>query len=221
MTELLTSLDVVNQSFKKSIRGYDSAEVDDFLDRIAEILQVYAQKTKDMERDLAVKAESLAEYEKMKGVLHEALLMAQNSADAKVKRAEAEAEKIVAEAMEKADYLCSEAAQEAERLSEGVAQIRNIRRLYEQEFRGILAKFDNMLNQAMSGSAVKAAVESILGPENTEPTSLVAETEAAAESFSECSEESQADRQDLKDAFNVLGVDPNLILGGQEPERDN
>ena len=50
MKELLTSLDVVNQSFKKSIRGYDAAEVDEFLDNVSESLQVYAQKTKDMER---------------------------------------------------------------------------------------------------------------------------------------------------------------------------
>ena len=34
MVELLTSLDVVNQSFKKSMRGYDSAEVDEFLDNV-------------------------------------------------------------------------------------------------------------------------------------------------------------------------------------------
>lgn len=219
MAELLTSLDVVNQSFKKSIRGYDPAEVDEFLDQIAETLQVYAQKTKDMERDLAIKAESLTEYERMKSVLHEALLIAQNSADEKVKKAEAEAEKIVAEAMEKADFICNEAVQEADRLSDGVAQIRNIRRLYEQEFRGILAKFDNMLNQTMASSAVRTAVESIIGPEEAELEKNAAEMKAAVDDFSEYREERQTDRADLENAFNVLGVDPKTILGDREPER--
>lgn len=55
MTEILTSLDVVNQSFKKSIRGYNPAEVDDFLDAVAETLQFYAQETKDLKNILTEK----------------------------------------------------------------------------------------------------------------------------------------------------------------------
>ena len=65
LAELLTSLDVVNQSFKKSIRGYDAAEVDEFLDNVAEALQSYAQRNKELERDMAAKEERLAEYDKM------------------------------------------------------------------------------------------------------------------------------------------------------------
>ncbi len=64
MVELLTSLDVVNQSFKKSMRGYDSAEVDEFLDNVAETLQTYAQRTKDLERDLAAKRKVLRNMKK-------------------------------------------------------------------------------------------------------------------------------------------------------------
>ena len=161
MVELLTSLDVVNQSFKKSMRGYDPAEVDEFLDNVAETLQTYAQMTKDLERELHAKEESLREYEKMKDVLHEALLMAQKSADEKVRSAQEQASKIIAEAKEKADMICKDAAQEAERLRDGVSQIRNVRNLYEQEFRGLLAKFDNMLNQSINSSPLTAAVNSI------------------------------------------------------------
>lgn len=214
----MTSLDVVNQSFKRSMRGYDHVEVDEFLDQIAETLQVYAQKTKDMERELVVKSESLSEYERMKGVLHEALLMAQKSADEKVKKAETEAEKIISEALEKADLICRDASLEADNLREGVAQISNIRRLYEQEFRGILAKFDNMLNQAMGISTVKSAVESILGSDDTagEPAE---EAGFAQESAQNQDNAPSLDRQDLEDAFNVLGVDPKVILDGQESER--
>jgi len=217
MAELLTSLDVVNQSFKKGIRGYDQVEVDEFLDQVAETLQTYAQKTKDMEREMAVKSESLAEYERMKGVLHEALLMAQKSADEKVRRAESEAEKIVSDAMEKADSVCHEAAQEAERLRECVAQIRNIRRLYEQEVRGILAKFDNLLNQTMNSSTVKAAVDSILGPEDEESLPEAAEPSEALREDRE--EYSGTDPRDLEKAFDVLGVDPKTILDGPESKR--
>lgn len=219
MAELLTSLDVVNQSFKKSMRGYDPAEVDEFLDNVAETLQIYAQKNKEMERELEAKVQNLAEYEKTKSVLHEALLMAQRSADEKVMRAEAEAQKIVAEAMEQADSVCGDAVRQADQLRDGLAQIRNVRLLYEQEFRGILAKFDNMLNQAMSNSAVNSAVESILGEAGMLDGT---DGENAAEGYGwESGESRPADRQELENAFNMLGVDPRTVMDDPEPERGN
>lgn len=219
MAELLTSLDVVNQSFKKSMRGYDPVEVDEFLDSVAETLQIYAQRNKDMERELEAKAENLAEYEKTKSVLHEALLMAQKSADEKVMRAEADAQRIIAEAMERADAMCGDAVREADRLREGIAQIRNVRILFEQEFRGILAKFDNMLNQTMSNSAVNSAAESILSEGGMLEKQDVEDT--AEEYGWEPAEGQPVNRQNLEDAFNALGIDPSTVMGSPEPERDN
>ena len=207
MVELLTSLDVVNQSFKKSMRGYDSAEVDESLDNVAETLQTYAQRTKDLERDVAVKEESLAEYEKMKDILHEALLMAQKSADEKIKSAQEQASKIIFEAREKADMICKDAAQEAERLRDGVYQIRNVRNLYEQEFRGLLAKFDNMLNQSINSSTLTAAVNSIL--EEIPVTDDPIEMGTAA----------SVDKGDLEAAYAMLGVDPKEIME-KDPGRE-
>lgn len=203
MSELLTSLDVVNQSFKKSLRGYDAAEVDEFLDHVAETLQFYNQRTKELERDLASKQESLAEYDRMKDVLHEALLMAQKSADDRVKSAREQANKIIADAREQADAMCRDAAAEAERLRAGVEQIRNIRDMYAQEFRGVLAKFDNQLNQAMN-SQLGGAVDSVL--EVRENQAEVPQPEAAEEPAL------KSDPGDFEAACGMLGVDPQEIM---------
>ena len=200
LAELLTSLDVVNQSFKKSIRGYDAAEVDEFLDNVAEALQSYAQRNKELERDMAAKEERLAEYDKMKNVLNEALILAQKSADDRVKSAREAAAKIISDAEAKAEEICSDAAQEADRLRSGVSQIKNIRDLYEQEFRGMLAKFDNMLNQCISSSKLDRAVNSVL------------ETEAETEEEDAQEEENSSDRKDLEAAYTMLGVNPKEIL---------
>lgn len=215
MADLLTSLDVVNKSFKKSMRGYDAAEVDEFLDQLAETLQVYAQKTKDLERELLAKTDSLDEYEKMKSVLHEALLVAQKSADEKVYAAKAEAERIVAEAMEKADAVCHEAEEEVDRLRQDIGGIRDVRMQYEQEFRGMLAKFDTMLNQMIATSTLDAAVEAIVGTE--EEYAEEAEPDATAY-MQEEAPQSDIRREDLENAFNVLGVNPKDILDGNGRE---
>ena len=203
MSELLTSLDVVNQSFKKSLRGYDAAEVDEFLDHVAETLQFYNQRTKELERDLASKQEALAEYARMKDVLHEALLMAQKSADDRVKSAREQANKIIADAKEQADAMCREAASEAERLRAGVEQIRNIRDMYAQEFRGILAKFDNQLNQAMN-SQLGGAVDSVLEVREKPADEPQPEAAEAPQLISEPG--------DFAAACGMLGVDPQEIL---------
>ncbi len=203
MSELLTSLDVVNQSFKKSLRGYDAAEVDEFLDHVAETLQFYNQKTKELERDLTAKQESLAEYDRMKEVLHEALLMAQKSADDRIKSARDQAAKIIADAKEEADAMCRDASAEAERLRAGVEQIRNIRDMYAQEFRGILAKFDTQLNQVMN-SQLSGAVDSVL--------------EVREKSGEDTAERQDGERPakpesgDFAAACGMLGVDPQELL---------
>ncbi|MCL2684423.1 MAG: DivIVA domain-containing protein [Synergistaceae bacterium] len=98
MSELLTSLDIVNQAFKKTMRGYDPSEVDEFLDRVAECIQVYVQKIKDYERLIEEQSEKLRDYENIKGSLHEALLMAQRTAEEKVTNASLLAEEKIAHA---------------------------------------------------------------------------------------------------------------------------
>lgn len=221
MKELLTSLDVVNQSFKKSIRGYDAAEVDEFLDNVSESLQVYAQKTKDMERELAAKEASLNEYEKMKTVLHEALITAQKSADDKVSNAQIQADKIVTDAHKKGDDICREAAAEAEKLRDGIFQIRKIRTLYEQEFRGMLAKFDTLLNQCGKKSALDGAVDSALeGMEEEQPAAEQPQPETAKPQDAPAAP--AADKKDLAAAYNMLGVDPKEILDQkQDADKEN
>ncbi|MDR1580902.1 MAG: DivIVA domain-containing protein [Synergistaceae bacterium] len=98
MSELLTSLDIVNQAFKKTMRGYDPSEVDEFLDRVAECIQIYVQKIKDYERVIEEQSEKLRDYENIKGSLHEALLMAQRTAAEKVSNASLLADEKVAQA---------------------------------------------------------------------------------------------------------------------------
>jgi cell division initiation protein len=116
MSELLTSLDIVNQAFKKTMRGYDPAEVDEFLDRVAECIQVYVQKIKDYERVIEEQSEKLRDYENIKGSLHEALLMAQRTAEEKVTNASLLADEKVAQADRVSDERIGHATVTAENI---------------------------------------------------------------------------------------------------------
>jgi cell division initiation protein len=116
MSELLTSLDIVNQAFKKTMRGYDPSEVDEFLDRVAECIQVYVQKIKDYERVIEEQSEKLRDYENIKGSLHEALLMAQRTAEEKVTNANQLADEKVAQADKVSDERIGHATMTAENI---------------------------------------------------------------------------------------------------------
>ncbi|MDR1915574.1 MAG: DivIVA domain-containing protein [Synergistaceae bacterium] len=116
MSELLTSLDIVNQAFKKTMRGYDPSEVDEFLDKVAECIQVYVQKIKDFERITEEQSEKLRDYENIKGSLHEALLMAQKTAEEKMSNASMHADEKIAQADRAAEEKIAYAAANAENI---------------------------------------------------------------------------------------------------------
>ena len=147
----------------------------------------------------------------MKTVLHEALIMAQKSADDRIRNARDQATKIIADAEVKAKEICADAAVEADKLRGGVYQIKNIRDLYEQEFRGMLAKFDNLLNQTIAGSSLNVAVESVL--EAVEPE---AEPDPGEKNVAPT-----ADKKNLEAAYNMLGVNPKEILSDANDDNED
>ena len=206
MAELLTSLDVVNQSFKKGIRGYDGAEVDEFLDNVAETLQQYSQRTKDLEREVEEKGKKLEEYNSMKNVLQEALIMAQKSADERVQGARTQAAKIISDAEQQAKNIISDAEHEAETLREKITDIRTIRADYENEFRKIMAKFTDMLDGLDSRTELKDKVDELIESASVEGESSKPAVAQSGE------EQPTVNKNDLKAAYAMLGVDPEEIL---------
>lgn len=173
MGELLTSLDVVNKAFKKTMRGYDPAEVDEFLDRVAESIQAYVQRVKDYERFSEEQGEKLRDYDNIKSSLHEALLMAQRTAEEKVNNAvkfadekiadasrvaderindaAARADDIVAEAKIKADRMIQSAENEVAEMASELAKLNELRAAGFSHLRTFIADVTGVVNNASTG----------------------------------------------------------------------
>jgi len=146
VTELLKALDVINQTFKRALRGYDPVEVDEFLDRVADSLQVYAERCVELERELERLKEQIREYKGMRDSLQEALLMAQKSADERVKAAEKQAEAIVAEARAQAERLLKEAEDHSSVIKEEMSRLQRSKQDFLAEFRALLARYQNLID---------------------------------------------------------------------------
>jgi len=143
----LTPLDVVNQSFKRGFRGYETAEVDDFLDQVAESLQAYIQRNKELERDLETMKEQMEEFKGLKESLNEALILAQRSAEERVRAAHQQAEAILADAKARAEKMIADAEAQVSSLRREMNRLTQVRCQYVAEFRAMLSKFDMMIRE--------------------------------------------------------------------------
>ena len=199
MNDLLTSLDVVNQSFKKCMRGYDPVEVDEFLDQVAGSLQAYVQKIKDQEQELVQKREKLGQFESIRESIQEALIMAQRTAEERVQGARMQADSIISEARSKVDRMVRDAEDEMEALRIDMGRLRSSRQQYIDEFRELLQKFDTLLDESIEDETPPLPEPPLL-----QPASVHVESHETAE-FPQF-------KVGIEDALNAIGVDPRLLL---------
>ena len=159
MNNLLTSQDLLRVEFKKTMRGYDTSEVDQFLDMVSETLQRYAERTKNLEQEILKNRERLDEFEKLREVMHDTLLVAQKTADEKISQAKAEAEKIIADAMAKAENVRADCYAENRQLCDELARIKAVRNDYMAEAKSMLSRFDKLLCECAKATEVGAQAD--------------------------------------------------------------
>ncbi|MDR1020751.1 MAG: DivIVA domain-containing protein [Synergistaceae bacterium] len=231
MGELLTSLDVVNQGFKKTMRGYDPAEVDEFLDKVAECIQAYVQKTKDCERIIAEQGERLGDYDNIKGSLHEALLMAQRSAEEKVSNATAIAEEklsqanayasdIIAEAKTKAEKIIRDAEQEVTECGIEVQSLHSLRDSGYANIRSFIREMSDAIERAESSGKLKAPDRAASATHKDLPSRSSASAPAISSlEFDRIEKSEEAKKQELSNTLNILGIDPSLLNSDMRIDR--
>lgn len=232
MSELLSSLDVVNKQFGKAFHGYNPSEVDEFLDHVAESIQSYVQKTKDIERALEEQSEKLRDYETIKNSLHEALLMAQRTAeekvanagkvaDEKIREASTRSEDILAEARMKADRMVAEAERDVARLADDLTRLKQLRETGFAHLRSFVSDVSGAVARAESGGSVE--IPSFAGEIARRHSEPRREEQSAGDDAPILLEHHQASfltdgdidpeekRAELSSTLNALGIDPSLL----------
>jgi cell division initiation protein len=229
VSELLTSLDVVNQGFKKTMRGYDPAEVDEFLDRVAECIQAYVQKTKDCERIIAEQGERLRDYDNVKGSLHEALLMAQRTAEEKVSNAAAIAEEKVSQATTYASDIISEAKAKAEKMmkdaevevSEFGDELQSLQALRDSSLTGVrnfIRDITEVIEKAESSGKIRMP-DRTAGAMNRSSSPRSSQSVVSSVEFGRIEMSEEAKKQEISNTLNVLGIDPSLLNSDMRIDR--
>ena len=138
----LTPMDISNKEFKKVLRGYDSEEVDEFLDEVVECFEVIYKENSLLKEKLANVNDKVEHYSKIENTIQNTLLLAQNSAEQVKINAEKEADLIIKNANETAQRIIDKAHND-------VIKINDEYDVVKQEFAKFRAKFKHFISTQM------------------------------------------------------------------------
>ena len=112
----LTPLDIRKQEFRKVIRGYDSIEVDTFLEMVADEYESLVRSKSEWNSKLKRLEDRLKEYQEIEKTLQKTLMEAQNSFSKSKEDSKKEAELIIKEAEITANKIIEDSSRESARL---------------------------------------------------------------------------------------------------------
>ena len=101
----LTPLDIRNKEFRKTFRGYDEEEVDDFLDKVVNEYEKIFKENAELKEAVAAKDSNIGQYKDLEDTLQKTLVIAQQTADDIRQAAVREADVIIKEAKLKAEQV--------------------------------------------------------------------------------------------------------------------
>ena len=119
----LTALEIKQQQFEKSLRGYDTAEVRSFLKLISGEWESMTARIKELEYLLDKMRDRLKHYERVEQALHETLQTAKSSAEEKLSNARKESEIIREKAEMEAENLIRDAHTERREIRQNIIQL--------------------------------------------------------------------------------------------------
>jgi len=119
----LTALEIKQQQFEKSLRGYDPAEVQSYLNLVANEWEHMVGKIRELENQVDKMNSKLQHYERVEEALHETLQTAKSSAEEKLSGAKKEANIILEKAEMEAETIIKDANQQRRETRQSIIQL--------------------------------------------------------------------------------------------------
>jgi len=134
----LTPLEMRNKEFRKSFRGYDEEEVDEFLDQVIKDYESVYKESIELKEALAAKDSNIDQYRDLEDTLKKTLVIAQQTADDMKQGAAREAVVIVEEARLKAEQIVAAAEERARAILREYEDIRKQAQVFKTKLRSFL-----------------------------------------------------------------------------------
>ncbi|MCK4240394.1 MAG: DivIVA domain-containing protein [Candidatus Atribacteria bacterium] len=141
----ITPMDIEQQEFSRSFRGYNEEEVDDFLDKIVKDYEELINENVRLNEEIERMQEKLKEFSEIEETLRSALLNAQKSAEEMKGRVESEAKIIIEKAEMEAKTLKQRVLQSEDLLKSEIDNLRRYKFTFKEKFKSMLNLYLKMI----------------------------------------------------------------------------
>lgn len=135
----LTALEIKQQQFEKSLRGYDVGEVKAFLNMVSTEWEYMVAKNRELGREVEQLKDKLRHYERVEQALHETLQTAKETSDQRLAGAKKEARNRIEKAEMDAEAIIGRARQQRHEIRQNIRTLLDRR---EEIIRGMRSYLD-------------------------------------------------------------------------------
>jgi cell division initiation protein len=131
-------IDLLNHDFSRALRGYDTAEVDNFLQDVADTMAHLGDERVRLSNQVSQLENRLAEYVDREGALRETLLASQRMTEEMKAAAQKEAQLIIESAQNRAENLTNQANLRLARILDEISEARKLKAQFEFKVRSVI-----------------------------------------------------------------------------------
>jgi cell division initiation protein len=142
----LTPLDIHNKEFRRSLRGYNEDEVNDFLDRVIKDYESLIRHNKELEERSSQLEDQIKHFKSMEDSLSKSIMLAQETSEELKQNSRKEAQLVVREAEKNADRIVQDALNKARRQALELDEVRKQAAVFRARFRSLLQVQTEMLD---------------------------------------------------------------------------
>lgn len=135
---MLTPLDIHNKEFKRSFRGYNEDEIDEFLDKVVKDYEQLYRENLDLKENMDRLKTKVEHFQHLENTLHNTLVVAQETAEEVKLNAKKESELIIKEAKVSGQKLIDEANEKVRQKMAEYEEIQQKSQLYRTRMRSLI-----------------------------------------------------------------------------------
>ncbi|MCL5105723.1 MAG: DivIVA domain-containing protein [Armatimonadetes bacterium] len=154
----ITPVDIVHTQFKTSFKGYNRAQVDEFVRSVTDALEEAFKEKNELQRRIHTLQDDLDRIKKIESAMTDALTLAQKSAEEVKAAAHHQAELILQEAEQARVRMTIDSQTESERYRADVALLQGTRDRFESEFKQMLSTYLEWLEKRGARDEVRSEV---------------------------------------------------------------
>lgn len=214
----LTPIEIKQQQFEKSLRGFDVADVQAFLTLVSNEYEHLLTKNKELEDQIEKLGDRVRHYERVEEALHETLQTTKESVAQKMDNARLEAKNTTDKAQMEAEGIIQEANQQRAHIRQSILRLLDRR---DEIISGISSYLDNAKNSIDKFSKDEMSIfalpvdEEIDTPKNSE-----VDEDASKSRFELDEEEIEHVAQENSEESSVINEDDNGFPPGTDRLND-